>query len=80
MTWWPWVLVLALVLLVVEVVAGTIWLWRRLTALLGEVERLTGRLDELAGILEGLESPAAVDGEASGKDADSGDLAVLSTW
>ena len=50
--WWIWVLVFAGVLLVVEIVVGTIWLWRKLAAILGEVERVTGRLDELAHILE----------------------------
>ena len=35
--WWIWVLVFAGVLLVVEIVVGTIWLWRKLAAILGEV-------------------------------------------
>ena len=46
--WWIWVLAFAVVLLVVEIVVGTIWLWRKLAAVLGEVERAVGRLDELA--------------------------------
>ena len=46
--WWIWVLVFAGVLLVVEIVVGTIWLWRSLAALVGEVEGVTGRLDEWA--------------------------------
>lgn len=54
--WWIWVLVFAGVLLVVEIVVGTIWLWRKLAAILGEVERVTGRLDELAHILEDVET------------------------
>ena len=54
--WWIWVLVFAGVLLVVEIVVGTIWLWRKLAAILGEVERVTGRLDELAHILEGVDT------------------------
>lgn len=54
--WWIWVLVFADVLLVVEIVVGTIWLWRKLAAILGEVERVTGRLDELAHILEDVDT------------------------
>ncbi|AAT83131.1 MULTISPECIES: hypothetical protein [Cutibacterium] len=54
--WWIWVLVFAGVLLVVEIVVGTIWLWRKLAAILGEVERVTGRLDELAHILEDVDT------------------------
>ena len=54
--WWIWVLVFAGVLLVVELVVGTIWLWRKLAAILGEVERVTGRLDELAHILEDVDT------------------------
>lgn len=54
--WWIWVLVFAGVLLVVEIVVGTIWLWRKITAILGEVERVTGRLDELAHILEDVDT------------------------
>jgi len=54
--WWIWVLVFAGVLLVVEIVVGTIWLWRKLVAILGEVERVTGRLDELAQILEDVDT------------------------
>ena len=54
--WWIWVLVFAGVLLVVEIVVGTIWLWRKLAAILGEVERATGRLDELAHILEDVDT------------------------
>ncbi|WCC79154.1 hypothetical protein O6R08_06225 [Cutibacterium equinum] len=54
--WWIWALVLAFVLLVVEVVVGTIWLWRKAAALLSEVEHVTGRLDELAGILDDLDT------------------------
>ena len=53
---WIWVLVFAGVLLVVEIVVGTIWLWRKLVAILGEVERVTGRLDELAHILEDVDT------------------------
>lgn len=54
--WWIWVLVFAVVLLVVEIVVGTIWLWRKIAAILGEVERVTGRLDELAHILEDVDT------------------------
>ena len=54
--WWIWVLVFAGVLLVVEIVVGTIWLWRKLAAILGEVERVTGRLDELAHSLEDVDT------------------------
>ena len=54
--WWIWVLVFAGVLLVVEIVVGTIWLWRKFAAILGEVERVTGRLDELAHILEDVDT------------------------
>ena len=54
--WWIWVLIFAGVLLVVEIVVGTIWLWRKLAAILGEVERVTGRLDELAHILEDVDT------------------------
>ncbi len=56
--WWIWVLVFAGVLLVVEIVVATstIWLWRKLAAILGEVERVTGRLDELAHILEDVDT------------------------
>lgn len=54
--WWIWVLVFAGVLLVVEIVVGTIWLWRKIAAILGEVERVTGRLDELAHILEDVDT------------------------
>jgi hypothetical protein len=54
--WWIWVLVFAGVLLVVEIVVGTIWLWRKLAAILGEVEVATGRLDELAHILEDVDT------------------------
>ena len=54
--WWIWVLVFAGVLLVVEIVVGTIWLWRKLAAILGEVERVTARLDELAHILEDVDT------------------------
>ena len=54
--WWIWVLVFAGVLLVVEIVVGTIWLWRKIAAILGEVERVTGRLDELAPILEDVDT------------------------
>lgn len=54
--WWIWVLVFAGVLLVVEIVVGTIWLWRKLAAILGEDERVTGRLDELAHILEDVDT------------------------
>ena len=54
--WWIWVLVFAGVLLVVEIVVGTIWLWRKIAAILGEVEQATGRLDELAHILEDVDT------------------------
>ena len=54
--WWIWVLVFAGVLLVVEIVVATIWLWRKIAAILGEVERVTGRLDELAHILEDVDT------------------------
>ena len=54
--WWIWVLVFAGVLLVVAIVVGTIWLWRKIAAILGEVERVTGRLDELAHILEDVDT------------------------
>lgn len=54
--WWIWVLIFAGVLLVVEIVVGTIWLWRKLAAILGEVEQATGRLDELAHILEDVDT------------------------
>lgn len=54
--WWIWVLVFAGVLLVVEIVVGAIWLWRKLAAILGEVEQATGRLDELAHILEDVDT------------------------
>ncbi|MES9350185.1 hypothetical protein ABEQ99_09055 [Cutibacterium acnes] len=54
--WWIWVLVFAGVLLVVEIVVGTIWLWRKLAAILGEVEQATGRLDELAHSLEDVDT------------------------
>lgn len=54
--WWIWVLVFAGVLLVVEIVVGTIWLWRKLAAILGEVEQATGRLDEVAHILEDVDT------------------------
>ena len=54
--WWIWVLVFAGVLLVVEIVVGTIWVWRKLAAILGEVEQATGRLDELAHILEDVDT------------------------
>ena len=54
--WWIWVLVFAGVLLVVEIVVGTIWLWRKIAAILGEVEQVTGRLDELAHILEDVDT------------------------
>lgn len=54
--WSIWVLVFAGVLLVVEIVVGTIWLWRKLAAILGEVEQATGRLDELAHILEDVDT------------------------
>ena len=54
--WWIWVLVFAGVLLVVEIVVGTIWLWLKLAAILGEVEQATGRLDELAHILEDVDT------------------------
>lgn len=54
--WWIWVLIFAGVLLVVEIVVGTIWLWRKIAAILGEVERVTGRLDELAHILEDVDT------------------------
>ena len=54
--WWIWVLIYAGVLLVVEIVVGTIWLWRKIAAILGEVERVTGRLDELAHILEDVDT------------------------
>lgn len=54
--WWIWVLVFAGVLLVVEIVVGTIWFWRKIAAILGEVERVTGRLDELAHILEDVDT------------------------
>ena len=54
--WWIWGLVFAGVLLVVEIVVGTIWLWRKIAAILGEVERVTGRLDELAHILEDVDT------------------------
>ena len=54
--WWIWVLVFAGVLLVVEIVVGTIWLWRKLAAILGEVEQAAGRLDELAHILEDVDT------------------------
>ena len=59
--WWIWVLVFAGVLLVVEIVVGTIWLWRKLVAILGEVERVTGRLDELAHILEDVDTTMSKD-------------------
>lgn len=59
--WWIWVLVFAGVLLVVEIVVGTIWLWRKLAAILGEVERVTGRLDELAHILEDVDTTMSKD-------------------
>ncbi|MGK2349890.1 hypothetical protein [Cutibacterium sp. V947] len=55
---WLWVLVLAFVLLVVEIVVGTIWLWRKAAALLSGVEQTTGRLDELAHILEDFDTTA----------------------
>jgi len=54
--WWIWVLIFAGGLLVVEIVVGAIWLWRKLAAILGEVERVTGRLDELAHILEDVDT------------------------
>ena len=54
--WGIWGLVFAGGLLVVEIVVGTIWLWRKLAAILGEVERVTGRLDELAHILEDVDT------------------------
>ena len=59
--WWIWVLVFAGVLLVVEIVVGTIWLWRKIAAILGEVERVTGRLDELAHILEDVDTTMSKD-------------------
>jgi len=59
--WWIWVLIFAGVLLVVEIVVGTIWLWRKLVAILGEVERVTGRLDELAHILEDVDTTMSKD-------------------
>jgi len=59
--WWIWVLVFAGVLLVVEIVVGTIWLWRKIAAILGEVERVTGRLDELAHILEDVDTTMNTD-------------------
>ena len=59
--WWIWVLVFAGVLLVVEIVVGTIWLWRKLVAILGEVEQATGRLDELAHILEDVDTTMSKD-------------------
>ena len=54
--WWTWVLVFAIVLLVMEIVIGTIWLWRKLVAIVSEAERVTGRLDELAHILEDVDT------------------------
>ena len=54
--WWIWVVIFAGELLVVESVVGAIWLWRKLAAILGEVERVTGRLDELAHILEDVDT------------------------
>ncbi|EGE69679.1 hypothetical protein HMPREF9337_02032 [Cutibacterium acnes HL096PA3] len=63
--WWIWVLVFAGVLLVVEIVVGTIWLWRKIAAILGEVERVTGRLDELAHILEDVDTTMNKDMTAS---------------
>jgi len=59
--WWIWVLIFAGVLLVVEIVVGAIWLWRKLAAILGEVERVTGRLDELAHILEDVDTTMSKD-------------------
>ena len=64
--WWIWVLVFAGVLLVVEIVVGTIWLWRKIAAILGEVERVTGRLDELAHILEDVDTTMNKDMTAPG--------------
>ena len=57
--WWTWVLVVAIVLLVMEIVIGTIWLWRKLVAIVSEAERVTGRLDELAHILEDIDTTAS---------------------
>ncbi|MDO4412144.1 hypothetical protein [Cutibacterium sp.] len=56
--WWVWVLVFAFLLFIVEIVVGPIWLWRKVAALMGDVERATGRLDELAHILEDLDTTA----------------------
>ncbi|MSS45237.1 hypothetical protein FYJ43_04070 [Cutibacterium sp. WCA-380-WT-3A] len=56
--WWMWVLVFAVVLLIVEVVGGTIWLWRKLAGVVAEVGRVTGRLDEFARILEDVGTTA----------------------
>ena len=56
--WWMWVLVLAFVLFVVEIVVGMISLWHKVVALLSDVERTTSRLDELAHVLEDLDTTA----------------------
>ena len=56
--WWMWALVLAFVLFVVEIVVGMIWLWHKGVALLSDVERTTSRLDELAHVLEDLDTTA----------------------
>jgi len=59
--WWIWGLIFAGVLLGVEIVVGAIWVWRKLAAILGEVERVTGRLDVLAHILEDVDTTMSKD-------------------
>ncbi|AZZ40715.1 Uncharacterised protein [Acidipropionibacterium jensenii] len=49
---WLWVLIAALVGGLALTVWGLWWLWHKVTALAAELERLLGRLEEAAQILE----------------------------
>ncbi|KAB1644157.1 hypothetical protein [Gulosibacter chungangensis] len=54
MPWWSWVLIWVglVVLLLAVLVVGAIWLWRKLNAVLPEIERLDLIQQELAEVAE----------------------------
>ncbi|MGO1544312.1 MAG: hypothetical protein ACTHXA_08215 [Gulosibacter sp.] len=54
MSWWSWVLIWTglVVLLIAVLVIGALWLWRKLTALMPEIDRLQLLNEELGRLAE----------------------------
>lgn len=52
---WLWVLIAAVLGGLALTIWGLWWLWRKVAGIGEQLEGLLGRLDELAGIVEGLE-------------------------